>query len=105
MTKVPYRRTVGSLIAETAAGRDVEYEIDPRIRWALVDETVVDAFFVWVYALPAKWKHVTARFSGPSRMVLIQAEVGDAVRMVVLPTASGKRAVSASDTSGPTSST
>jgi hypothetical protein len=68
--------TVESVIAGLADREDVTFDVDPRVRWALLDKHAVDSLVEWIGAQTAgRTQHLTARFSGPSRMLLVQAEL------------------------------
>jgi hypothetical protein len=68
--------TVESVIASLADRESVTFDVDPRVRWALLDKHAVDSLSEWLAVqATGRAQHLTARFSGPGRMLLVQAEL------------------------------
>ncbi len=69
-------QTVESVISNLAQREDVTFDVDPRVRWALLDRHAVDSLCEWIgLQTTGRAQHLTARFSGPGRMLLVQAEL------------------------------
>jgi hypothetical protein len=81
-------RTVGSVIEEIADREGLARDVDPRVQWALLDPSTIAALEVWVAERAVgRASRLTARFSGPGRMLLVEAETPSAwMAMVMLPT-------------------
>jgi hypothetical protein len=69
-------RTVESVMANLADREAVTFDVDPRVRWALLDKHAVDSLSDWIGCqATGRAQHLTARFSGPNRMLIVQAEL------------------------------
>jgi hypothetical protein len=69
-------RTVESVLESLGERQAIGIDIDPRVKWALLDDGAYDSLVGWLDAQgEGRVQHITARFAGAGRMLLVQAEL------------------------------